>query len=139
MKFLFQRKGLLTLSAAHIAAFCKSRPDLSGPDKAVAVALVLGIPAIAYALTGKADVASYALLLGGMATAAFASDFPRSRVALGAAMFAVSDLLIFARMGPMADSAVPHLLVWPLYYFGQFLITVGVIGALGRKGEFTAF
>jgi choline dehydrogenase len=32
MKYLFQRKGLLTLSAAHIAAFCKSRPDLAGPD-----------------------------------------------------------------------------------------------------------
>jgi choline dehydrogenase len=32
IKYLFQRKGLLTLSAAHIAAFCKSRPDLSGPD-----------------------------------------------------------------------------------------------------------
>ena len=32
MKYVFQRKGLLTLSAAHIAAFCKSRPDLSGPD-----------------------------------------------------------------------------------------------------------
>lgn len=31
-KYLTQRKGLLTLSAAHIAAFCKSRPDLSGPD-----------------------------------------------------------------------------------------------------------
>ena len=31
-KYVFQRKGLLTLSAAHIAAFCKSRPDLSGPD-----------------------------------------------------------------------------------------------------------
>jgi choline dehydrogenase len=31
-KYLMQRKGLLTLSAAHIAAFCKSRPDLSGPD-----------------------------------------------------------------------------------------------------------
>jgi len=30
--YLTQRKGLLTLSAAHIAAFCKSRPDLSGPD-----------------------------------------------------------------------------------------------------------
>ena len=27
MKYLFMRKGLLTLSAAHIAAFCKSRPD----------------------------------------------------------------------------------------------------------------
>ncbi|MBA3811638.1 MAG: GMC family oxidoreductase N-terminal domain-containing protein [Caulobacteraceae bacterium] len=32
VKYLFQRKGLLSLSAAHIAAFCKSRPDLSGPD-----------------------------------------------------------------------------------------------------------
>jgi choline dehydrogenase len=32
MKYLFQRKGLLTLSAAHIAVFCKSRPDLAGPD-----------------------------------------------------------------------------------------------------------
>ena len=31
-KYLMQRKGLLTLSAAHIAAFCKSRPDLASPD-----------------------------------------------------------------------------------------------------------
>jgi choline dehydrogenase len=32
LKYAFQRKGLLTLSAAHIAVFCKSRPDLAGPD-----------------------------------------------------------------------------------------------------------
>jgi len=32
VKYLFQKRGLLTLSAAHIAAFCKSRPDLAGPD-----------------------------------------------------------------------------------------------------------
>jgi len=31
-KYLSKRSGLLSLSAAHIAAFCKSRPDLSGPD-----------------------------------------------------------------------------------------------------------
>ncbi|MEO1029515.1 MAG: GMC oxidoreductase, partial [Pseudomonadota bacterium] len=31
-KFLFQRKGLLTLSAAHIAAFVKTRPELATPD-----------------------------------------------------------------------------------------------------------
>jgi len=31
-KYAVRRKGLLILSAAHIAAFCKSRPDLSGPD-----------------------------------------------------------------------------------------------------------
>lgn len=32
LKYAITRKGLLALSAAHIAAFCKSRPDLSGPD-----------------------------------------------------------------------------------------------------------
>ncbi len=32
LKYIFQRKGLLTLSAAHIAVFCKSRPELAGPD-----------------------------------------------------------------------------------------------------------
>lgn len=32
LKYAFARKGLLTLSAAHIAAFVKSRPDLAGPD-----------------------------------------------------------------------------------------------------------
>lgn len=31
-KYLLHRKGLLALSAAHIGVFCKSRPDLSGPD-----------------------------------------------------------------------------------------------------------
>ncbi len=32
LKYLLQRKGLLTLSAAHIAVFCKSRPELAHPD-----------------------------------------------------------------------------------------------------------
>jgi choline dehydrogenase len=32
MKYLVSRKGLLTLSADHIAAFCRSRPDLASPD-----------------------------------------------------------------------------------------------------------
>ena len=52
-------------------------------------------------------------------------------------MFAVSDLLFFAHIGSIATSAVPHLPIWLLYYFGQFLMTIGVIGALSRKGVFT--
>jgi choline dehydrogenase len=32
LKYLFLRKGLLTLSAAHIAVFCRSRPELASPD-----------------------------------------------------------------------------------------------------------
>ena len=31
-KYLFQKRGLLTLSAAHVAVFCRSRPELAGPD-----------------------------------------------------------------------------------------------------------
>ena len=31
-KYLFRKRGLLTLSAAHVAVFCRSRPELAGPD-----------------------------------------------------------------------------------------------------------
>jgi uncharacterized membrane protein YhhN len=135
--------GALAFLAGHmvgIALYLRHRREsLAAADKAAAAALLLGVPALSFVLTGKPEVAFYALGLGGMAAAAWASDFPRLRVGLGAAMFAVSDLLIFARMGPLTESVLPHLLVWPLYYFGQFLIAVGVIGTLRRKGEFTAF
>jgi choline dehydrogenase len=32
LKYLREKRGLLTLSAAHVAVFCKSRPDIAGPD-----------------------------------------------------------------------------------------------------------
>ena len=134
--------GALAFFAGHMVAIAlyvrHRRVDLSGTDKATAACLLIGIPALSFGLTGKPEVAFYALGLGGMAAAAWASDFPRARVGLGAVLFAVSDLLIFARMRPIAQSPIPHLLIWPLYYFGQFLITVGVIGALRRKGQFAA-
>lgn len=131
--------GFLLGHLAAIALYLKHhRQVMHKAERLITASLLFAVPLASYALTGRPEVALYALGLGGMTSAAYASDFPRSRVALGAAMFAVSDLLIFARMGPMADSAIPHLLVWPLYYFGQFLITVGVIGALRRKGEFAA-
>jgi choline dehydrogenase len=31
-RYIFQKRGLLTLSAAHVAVFTRSRPDLAGPD-----------------------------------------------------------------------------------------------------------
>lgn len=66
-----------------------------------------------------------------MLAAALASRFPLGRVGLGAALFALSDLLIFARMGPLAASPIPGLLIWPLYFFGQFLICIGITGRAG--------
>jgi uncharacterized membrane protein YhhN len=92
-----------------------------------AILLMLGVPLTAYALSGSPGVLLYGLTLGAMAATAWISRFPRSLVGAGAVLFAVSDLLIFARMGPLAGSIVPDLLVWPLYLAGQAMIAVGVV------------
>lgn len=134
--------GALAFLAGHLVAIAlyvrNRRANPTGSQKALGVATLVGVPLISRLLSGSPQVALYALGLGGMAAAAWLSSFPRYRVGLGAMMFAASDLLIFARMGPLAQSALPHLLIWPLYYFGQFLICVGVIGTLKARGEFRA-
>ncbi|MCA1661322.1 MAG: lysoplasmalogenase [Novosphingobium sp.] len=113
------------------------RPRLTQSQKAAAAALLLGTPLIAFLFPADRSaapaVALYALALGGMAAAAWSSAFPRYRVGLGAVLFVASDLLIFARMGPLADSALPDLLIWPLYYLGQLLICLGAVGYLRKS------
>lgn len=78
-------------------------------------------------------IALYALGLGAMAGTAYFSRFPRAIVGAGALLFVASDLLIFARLGPMHDSALPGLLIWPTYFAGQVLIAWGVVTALARR------
>ncbi|MEL0251965.1 MAG: lysoplasmalogenase, partial [Novosphingobium sp.] len=124
------------LAIALYMGFRRELPSLS--QKATAVITLLVVPLIAYELSGRGDVALYALSLAGMAAAAWMSSFPRYRVGMGAMMFVASDLLIFGRMGPLATSPLPGLLIWPLYYFGQFLICTGVIATLRRRGEFNS-
>lgn len=134
--------GAAVFLAGHLCAIAlyvrHQRSNLARSDRVVAVALLAGVPLAGWLLTGALPVSLYALALGGMAAAAWLSRFPRRRVGLGGLLFVLSDLLIFARMGPLAHSAIPGLLIWPTYYFGQFLITVGVIGELRRRGEFAA-
>jgi len=101
------------------------------------VALLLLTPVIAYVLPANRTIASsigfYGLALGGMAASAWASAFPRYRVGAGAALFVASDLLVFAALGPLAQSRLPHVFVWPLYYLGQFLICTGVLQTLRKR------
>lgn len=108
------------------------RPNPTGSQRAAALVLLVLTPLISFLLGGPM-VALYALGLGGMAATAWLSTFSRFRVGLGAVMFVISDLLIFARMSLVADSPLPGLLIWPLYYFGQFLICIGVVGELRRR------
>lgn len=113
------------------------RTSLSLSQKMLAAALLILVPVIAYQLPaeriGAPAVAFYAIGLAAMAASAWTSSFPRYRVGLGAVMFVISDLLIFSRMGPLAHSAVPDLTIWPLYYFGQFLICTGVVDELRAR------
>jgi uncharacterized membrane protein YhhN len=136
-----QTVGGATFLAGHLVAMGlylrNLRPTLSGaewfcaawlPPIAAGVAFVL--PADRAAAPG---IAIYAL--GGAAAAALAwiSRFPRSRVALGATLFLVSDELIFARLGPLAGQAWVDFAVWGLYFAGQALIALGVAGTLAAE------
>lgn len=115
------------------------RAGLPITQRAAGLALLVLVPLISFLLpadrAAAPGVALYAAGLGAMAAAAWTSSFPRYRTGLGAVMFAVSDLLIFARLGPLAGSPIPDLLIWPLYYLGQVLICIGVLGELGRRTE----
>lgn len=113
------------------------RESLSFSQKLTGLALLVLVPLVAFLIpTDRAaapGIALYSAGLGAMAAAAWTSSFPRYRVGIGAVMFVISDLLIFARMGALGQSPLPDLLIWPLYYFGQFLICTGVVGELKRR------
>jgi uncharacterized membrane protein YhhN len=100
---------------------------------ATGIAIALVVPILAYALTHDVTALLYAIGLGGMAGAAWASRFPRKMVALGALMFVASDLLIFAQVGMLAGSILARLLIWPLYFAGQALIAYGVVRTLDAR------
>lgn len=137
---LFAGAGLFALG--HVVAIglylWHRRHKTTASQKAFGAALITLTPLIAAALTapqpGWQGAVAYSLLVGGMAGAAWTSRYPRYRTGLGAVMFVASDLLIFARMGGALPEEVTSWLIWPLYYFGQFLIVTGVI-RINRHGQ----
>ncbi len=133
-----QTIGALAFLAGHLTAVAlyllHRRAKLSPSQLALSLLLLVAVPAIAFQLPANRaaapGVALYAAGLGAMAASAWASRFPRYRVGLGAVMFVASDLLIFSRMGPLAASPIPGLLIWPLYMAGQALIAWGAVTTL---------
>lgn len=126
--------GALAFLAGHAVAcrlYWANRRE--GPIPGITFALI-GLPILAEWVSARFDPALlvYASGLAAMVGCAWLSRFRRDRVALGAALFAVSDLLLFAQMGLLSHSVVPGLLIWPLYYLGQLLVTLGVVGFQGR-------
>lgn len=115
------------------------RPSTTGSQKMAGIALLLGTPILAALLTYPLEnwtlVALYALVVGAMGGAAWTSSFPRYRVGVGAVLFVVSDLIIFARESGQLPGEIAEWLVWPLYYGGQFLIATGVVQTIRGKSE----
>ena len=124
-------------AAAHCVAvglYLRNRhPRPSPSQKLIGLGLLIGTPLVSYILSGQPQIALYAAFLGAMAAAAWMSHYPRYRVGTGAVLFAVSDWLIFARMGSFDFGVLPDLLIWPLYYAGQVMIATGIVQCL--RGE----
>ncbi|OYY67064.1 lysoplasmalogenase family protein [Sphingomonas sp. 28-62-11] len=133
--------GAIAFLAGHLVAIAlyarNLRPLRWQADAPIAVGRLLIIPLLAFVFpadrAAAPGIALYATGLGAMAAMAWLSSFPRNWVSFGALLFAVSDLLIFARLGPLTGSIIPDLLVWPLYFGGQAMIAWGVAAALARR------
>ncbi|KRA83275.1 lysoplasmalogenase family protein [Altererythrobacter sp. Root672] len=133
--------GGLLFFAYHVMAMGvylrNRREELSPSQKAAVVAMLILTPLIAWMMPADRaqalNMGLYGLALGAMCASAWASDFPRYRVGAGAALFLVSDLLLFAEMGPLQGSVVPLVLVWPVYYLGQLLIATGLVSTLRKR------
>ncbi|RIA36678.1 putative membrane protein YhhN [Hephaestia caeni] len=139
---LLEAVGMIAGAAAFLAGHLVAiglylrhrRAALTPSQRALGWLVAPATVAISVALVWRGDdvvaVGIYAAILGLMAAMAWTSRFPRYRTGIGAMLFVASDLLIFARFGPLAGSFVPTLLVWPLYFAGQALIAVGVVRTL---------
>jgi hypothetical protein len=140
MEFWAEIGGALFF-AAHLLALAlylqphNRRIAHTPSQKAAALALLVATPAIAFLLTRDPAVGLYGLALGAMAGAAWMSRFSRYHVGIGALLFVASDLLIFAQWGGAGLGDLPHWLIWPTYYIGQFLICTGVVQTLRRDHQ----
>ena len=135
---LLETAGLMTGAVAfaigHLIAiwlYARNRRASLTPSQRILALLIVPVTVTAaYLLPSDRSTAIgigvYALLLSLMAAMAWTSRFPRYRTGIGVMMFVASDLLIFARLGPIADTVTVGVAVWLLYFVGQWLIAIGV-------------
>jgi uncharacterized membrane protein YhhN len=131
-----QDLGALAFLAGHCAAIIlylgNRRQMLSSSQRWLAIVLVPAVSLISWSLTHSALVLVYSLFLAMMAASAWVSRFPRYWTGLGAMFFVASDLLIFARMGVLANANGINPAIWLLYFAGQVLIVLGVTRTLAQ-------
>ena len=133
--------GALAFLVGHgvaITLYLRNRaPDLAVSQVLLAALIVPVTVIVAWQLpsdrASAPGIALYATGLAVMAATAWISRFPRASVGIGALLFVVSDLLIFARAGPLADNPWVSPAIWALYFAGQLRICLGVTGTLAKR------
>lgn len=136
--------GALAFLAGHVVAIILYRRNARAPltPRTLLATALFAAAVVAFAAWLPHDAAQapgiglYSAGLALMAATAWLSRFPRGLVGLGALLFLVSDLLIFARIGPLQGQPLVGYGVWGLYFAGQLLIALGVTRTLSeRSGE----
>ncbi|NJS15753.1 MAG: lysoplasmalogenase [Sphingopyxis sp.] len=133
--------GGAAFAAGHLIAIAlylqNPRAAPTGSQRALALLVVPLSLVIAWALLQGDNMLiagmAYTAVVAAMAAAAWASSFPRYRTGIGAMLFLISDLVIFARLGGAIDSDIARVLIWPLYFTGQALIAWGVVTSLAAR------
>jgi YhhN family len=85
--------------------------------------------------TEAANIGIFVLPLATMAAFAWMSRFPYRYVAIGATMILMSDLLIFARQGPLEGIPALSYAVWLSYFLGEVLVCIGVVTMLTDQAK----
>ncbi len=133
--------GGSVFAIAHIVAinfYAKHRrPSPTVSQRGLGFILPVANPLLAFAATHDPMTAAYALVSGIMAGMAWTSSFPRYRTGIGALLFLLSDLMIFTGIGSTAESILPQMTIWVVYYFGQLLIAVGVVQTLVKQNHYS--
>ncbi len=116
--YLRNRRSVLTLSQKWLAT----------------IVLPLGVLIAVFSVPfeDRPMIGIYTAFVAAMAAAAWISRFPRYCTGIGAMMFLASDLLIFARLGPLEGAAWVGFGIWGLYFGGQSLIVLGVTQILAK-------
>lgn len=131
--------GALAFALGHglaIWLYLRNRRNaLSGSQRLLAVLMPPCVLFATWMMTADVGATFYALILSFMASLAWTSRFPRFRTGVGAIMFVVSDLLIFARESGTLEGGWVSFAIWGLYFGGQVLIALGVIQTLREKAS----
>ncbi len=125
---------LIGHAIAMLLYFRNWRPQITFSQRMLSALVVPLSVFTAFSLTQDVMIGVYTFFVAGMAASAWTSRFPRFRTRIGAMMFLASDLLIFARMSLLENTSGVSFAIWALYFFGQLLIILGVVGTLRGQG-----